>query len=84
MFSTLFLFLGDIGGAELLLLTLLLLVLILASIWRLLRPFKPTVIVQQPAPTLSVADELHKLQQLREQGVLTVPEFEEQKQRLLR
>ncbi|WP_045689433.1 SHOCT domain-containing protein [Hymenobacter sp. AT01-02] len=84
MLLTLLLFLGDIGGTELLIILLLLLALILSAIWRLLRPAKPTVIVQQPSPPMSVADELLKLQQLREQGVLTTQEFEEQKRRLLR
>lgn len=50
---------------------------------RLLRPAKQKVVVQSPGPPLSVADELLKLQQLREQGVLTSAEFEEQKRRLL-
>jgi hypothetical protein len=83
MLATLLLFLGDIGGAEMLLILGLLLALILAAIWRLLRPAKQTVVVQSPGPPLSVADELLKLQQLREQGVLTSAEFEEQKRRLL-
>jgi hypothetical protein len=81
--TPLLLFMGDIGGAELLIIMSLLLLLILAGIWRLLRPSKPTVVVQQTTSPLSVADELSKLQQLREQGVLTAQEFEEQKRRLL-
>lgn len=83
MLATLLLFLGDIGGTEILLIMGLLLLLILAAIWRLLRPTKQTVVVQPPGPPFSVADELLKLQQLREQGVLTSAEFEEQKKRLL-
>ncbi|WP_375434945.1 SHOCT domain-containing protein [uncultured Hymenobacter sp.] len=60
------------------------LTLISAAIWRLLRPAKQTVVVQQPSSPMSVADELFKLQRLLEQGVLTAAEFEEQKRRLLR
>ncbi|WP_210116345.1 SHOCT domain-containing protein [Hymenobacter fodinae] len=84
MLSTLLLLMGNIGGAELLIITVLLLALILAGIWRLLRPAKHTVIVQQPSAPVSLADELLKLQQLYEQGVLTAQEFEEQKKRVLR
>jgi hypothetical protein len=75
---------ANIGGPEILIILGLLLVLILAAIWRLLRPAKHTVVVQSPSLPLSVADELLKLQQLREQAVLTTAEFEEQKRRLLR
>ncbi|WP_139921902.1 SHOCT domain-containing protein [Hymenobacter sp. DG01] len=84
MLLSLFLLIGAIGGAEVLIIMCLLLILILSGIWRLLRPAKPTVIVQQPGAPVSVADELRKLQQLREQGVLSEQEFEEQKRRLLR
>ncbi|UOG74571.1 hypothetical protein MTX78_20945 [Hymenobacter tibetensis] len=65
MFVTLLLFMGDIGATELLTIMSLLLILILAAIWRLLRPAKHTVIVQPPTASFSVADELQKLEQLR-------------------
>ncbi|RPD45835.1 hypothetical protein DNI29_16940 [Hymenobacter sediminis] len=84
MLLTLLLLMGGIGGTKLLIIMCLLLVLVLAGIWRLLRPAKPTVIVQQPSGPVSVADELLKLQQLHQQGVLSTTEFEEQKRRLLR
>jgi len=82
MLLTLFL-IGNIGSTELVLLLLLPLLLLLVLIRRLFRSSKPTVIVQSSASP-SVADELRKLQELREQGVLTAAEFEEQKRRLLR
>lgn len=82
MFLTLFLILGYIGGSTLLLIMLIVfglpLFLIILVVWRWFRPRKPAL-----AP-VSVADELVKLQQLREQDVLTEQEFEEQKRRLLR
>ncbi|MDF7810911.1 SHOCT domain-containing protein [Hymenobacter sp. YC55] len=83
MFAILLL-IGNVGAAELLIIMGLLLTLILAAIWRLLRPAKQTVVVQQPSASVSVANELLKLQQLLQQGVLTPAEFEEQKRRLLR
>jgi hypothetical protein len=83
MFAVLLL-MGNIGTTELFVIMGLFLMLILAAIWRLLRPAKQTVVIQPPSSPASVADELHKLQQLRQQGVLTADEFEEQKRRLLR
>lgn len=79
----LFLFMADIGGGELLLLTLLPLVVLLVVLWRLLRPSKPAVIVQQNTSSISVADELRKLQALRDAGTITAAEFEQQKAKLL-
>jgi hypothetical protein len=45
----------------------------------------PTVAAPTPVatPTASIADELDKLVKLRDSGVLTVAEFEAQKQKLL-
>lgn len=82
MLISLFL-IGNIGSTEILLLLLLPVVLVLALLWRLFRPAKPAVVVHQNAPSASVADELLKLQQLRDAGTITPAEFERQKARLL-
>lgn len=74
---------GNFGGTEVLLVSFILLLLFFALIRRLLRS-KPTVVIHQTNPNRSVADELRKLQELREQGVLTLDEFEQQKKRALR
>jgi hypothetical protein len=84
MSTSLLLFLGDLGGSEVMLISLIPALLIIAVLWRIFRPSKPTVIVQQSSTAHSVADELNKLQMLREQGVLTEEEFRAQKERLLR
>ena len=115
-----FLFLGDIGGSELMLVMVIfpllfiiyfipsfvarkrpdfgvvLLVNILAGwsvigwfaalylAFRLTPAFIPaTVVASSAAPAASVADELAKLRDLRDQGVLTQVEFERQKSSLL-
>lgn len=76
------LFLGDLGGAEVMLLSLIIFGLPFALIvWWLVRPKKPPVIIHQNGG--SVADELQKLQTLCTQGVLTEAEFQAQKRRLL-
>ncbi|QNE42347.1 SHOCT domain-containing protein (plasmid) [Hymenobacter sp. NBH84] len=76
------LFLGDLGGAEVMLLSLIVFGLPFALLfWWLVRPKKPPVHVHQNGG--SVADELQKLQTLHAQGVLTEAEFQTQKRRLL-
>ncbi len=82
MLCSFLLFLGNIGGTEVLLLLVLFSLSLIFVIRRLFRS-KPTVIINQSQPTSSVADELRKLQHLREQGVLTTQEFDKQKARLL-
>lgn len=72
------LFMDNLGGSEVLFLAFLPLVALLLLVWLLRRP-KPT-----GASVTHVADELQKLHQLREQGVLSEAEFEEQKRRLLK
>jgi hypothetical protein len=81
--STSLLLIGNIGGTEVLLLSLIPLLLLFGLIRRLFRSSKPAVVMHQASATISVADELRKLQVLREQGVLTEAEFTEQKRRLL-
>lgn len=82
MLISLFL-IGSIGTTEILLLLLLPVVLLLALLRRLLRPSTPAVVVHQNAPFRSVADELQKLQQLRDAGTITLAEFDQQKAKLL-
>ena len=55
---------------------------IVALIWVLTTP-SSRVVVQQPAPRPSIADELQKLQALRDGGTITAAEFDQQKARLL-
>ncbi|MBC6606961.1 SHOCT domain-containing protein [Hymenobacter sp. BT188] len=76
------LFLGDIGGTEVMLISMLSVLLFILVLWRIFRPSKPVVVQHQS--TSSVADELLKLQALRKEGALTEQEFEAQKQRLMR
>ena len=77
------LFLGDLGGAEVMLLSLLVFGVPFALLlWWLVRPKKPPVSLHQNGS--SVADELQKLQTLYAQGVLTEAEFQAQKRRLLK
>ena len=81
------LFLADLGGSELLLLLLLavvplLLIIGLLLLWRLLRPRRSAGSV--PPGSLFVADELRKLEELRDRGAITPTEFDAQKLKLLR
>lgn len=52
-----------------------------ALIWALSKDDSPVVV--RPAAALSVADELSKLQALRDTGALSEEEFQQQRQRLL-
>ncbi|MCC3156471.1 superinfection immunity protein [Hymenobacter sp. 15J16-1T3B] len=54
-----------------------------ALIWALSKPAPSVRVVAAPGPRSSVADELQKLQALREAGTITAVEFEQQKARLL-
>jgi len=48
-----------------------------------LNPAQPIVVAVPNAPAQSVADELLKLNQLKEQGIITEEEFQQQKAKLM-
>lgn len=54
-----------------------------ALIWAMTAPSRPVVVHHPVSPRPSVADELQKLQALRDGGTITAAEFDQQKARLL-